>query len=110
MIVNGKRVTPLNIPKFLKKWEILYFNDIVDIGFSCGGNKGCASEWIGLNLLMVNPELAIVDQRQLPLIKCLEKYGVSTIPLQMRHARSFGGGFHCVTLDTHRKGILESYF
>jgi len=28
----------------------------------------------------------------------------------MRQARTLSGGFHCVTLDTKRKGTLESYF
>jgi len=28
----------------------------------------------------------------------------------MRQARSMSGGFHCATLDTKRKGTLESYF
>jgi len=28
----------------------------------------------------------------------------------MRQARSMSGGFHCATLDTKRKGLLEDYF
>jgi len=110
MIVNGSRVHPDNLPAILKSWEIIYFTDIVDIGFFCGGTRGCASEWIGLNFLMINPHLAIVEKKQLPLIKTLEKLGIDIIPLSMRHARSLGGGFHCVTLDTRRKGSLKSYF
>lgn len=59
---------------------------------------------------MVNPELAIVDKRQVSLIKELEKRGINVIGLQLRHARTLGGGFHCVTNDVRRSGLLEDYF
>ncbi|ETR69422.1 MAG: hypothetical protein OMM_09609, partial [Candidatus Magnetoglobus multicellularis str. Araruama] len=75
-----------------------------------GGPEGCASKWIGLNLLMITPELAVVDENQLPMIKLLNKHGIETLPLRMRHARTMGGGFHCVTLDVRRRGKLENYF
>jgi N-dimethylarginine dimethylaminohydrolase len=63
-----------------------------------------------MNLLMVNPNLAIVDRHQIPLIRELEKCGVDVIPLQIRHSRTLGGGFHCVTLDVRRSGTLEDYY
>ena len=44
------------------------------------------------------------------LIKLLEKHGLDVIPLKLRHSKLMGGGFHCVTLDTRRKGHLERYF
>ncbi|WP_223269763.1 hypothetical protein [Nostoc sp. 'Peltigera membranacea cyanobiont' 213] len=50
-----------------------------------------------------------VDKYQTLLIKQLDKRGVDVIQLQLRHARTLGGGFHCVTLDVRRKGALESY-
>ena len=59
---------------------------------------------------MVNPELAIVDKRQVALIKELEARSVDVIGLQLRHARTLGGGFHCVTNDVRRAGSLENYF
>ena len=33
----------------------------------------------------------------------LEQYKIESIPLSMRHARTLGGGFHCVTLDLKRE-------
>jgi glycine amidinotransferase len=68
------------------------------------------SAWIGMNLLMVSPDVAIVDGSQPDLIATLEARGVQVIPLRLRHARRLGGGFHCVTLDTVRDGALEDYF
>jgi N-dimethylarginine dimethylaminohydrolase len=62
-----------------------------------------------MNLLMVNPELAIVDQNQSALIRMLEANGITVVPRRLRHSRLLGGGFHCVTLDTVRDGSLENY-
>ncbi len=107
-LVNGERVGEQNLPQLFKHWDIIYLENMVDIGFQT--NTALCSKWIGLNLLMVNPNLAIVDQNQIPLIKELEKHGVDVIPLPIRHARTLGGGFHCVTLDVRRKGTLEDYF
>ena len=32
----------------------------------------------------------------------LEQRGFTVIPLELRHSRTLGGGFHCVTLDLVR--------
>lgn len=106
VVVNGERVGEQNLPNLFKGWDVIYLTDIVDIGYT---TTSYASKWIGINLLMVNPNLAIVDKYQTLLIKQLEKRGVDVIQLQLRHARTLGGGFHCVTLDVRRKGSLESY-
>ena len=45
----------------------------------------------------------IVDSNQHRLIVDLETAGFTVIPLQMRHSRTLGGGFHCVTLDLIRE-------
>ena len=55
-----------------------------------------------MNLLSINEELVIVDENQTELIKTLLRYGIESIPMPMRHARTLGGGFHCVTLDLKR--------
>lgn len=108
VVVNAERVSQHNLPELFKGWDVIYLEDIVDIG--CDTSTCLATKWIGMNLLMVNPNLAIVDQAQTPLIRELEKRGVDVIPLQLRHARTLGGGFHCVTLDVRRTGLLEDYY
>jgi glycine amidinotransferase/scyllo-inosamine-4-phosphate amidinotransferase 1 len=62
-----------------------------------------ASKWIGLNLLSIDPYTVIVDEIQKDLIKTLEKYNFTVIPKRLRHSRTLGGGFHCVTLDLLRE-------
>ncbi len=55
-------------------------------------------------------ELVIWDENQHELRKVLDKHGIESIGLPMRQARTLSGGFHCVTLDTKRKGTREDYF
>jgi N-dimethylarginine dimethylaminohydrolase len=51
----------------------------------------------------VNPHTVIMDQNQTELIEKLEQRKFTVIPLELRHSRTLGGGFHCVTLDLIRK-------
>jgi len=60
--------------------------------------------------LSISEELVIVDINQTSLRKKLSSYGIESIGLNMRHARTISGGFHCVTLDTLRDGKREDYF
>jgi N-dimethylarginine dimethylaminohydrolase len=106
VVVNAERVGPDNLPDMFSDWEIIYLRDVVDIGYT---GTAYASKWISLNFMMVSPGLAIVDRRQTPLIRELEGRGIEVIRLQLRHARTLGGGFHCVTLDVRRRGGLETY-
>jgi len=52
----------------------------------------------------------ICDVNQTHLRKELDKHGIESIGLEMRHARAMAGGFHCVTLDVKRKGTRQDYF
>lgn len=107
LLTNPARVTKTNLPNFLADWEHLACPELVDTGFV--GPVARASTWIGMNILMVRPSLAIVDRRQPGLIRALEKRGVEVIQSQLTHARTLGGGFHCVTLDVRRAGTLATY-
>lgn len=98
--VAAPYVRPDNLPEPLRAWDVLYVEDMVEPPSLA---TPIASKWIGLNLLMVRPDLAIVDRHQRPLIRALEGRGVSVLPLELRHARALNGGFHCVTLDLRRR-------
>jgi N-dimethylarginine dimethylaminohydrolase len=56
-----------------------------------------------MNMLVVDPETVIVDKHQTNLMNMLELYNFTVIPLELRHSRTLGGGFHCVTLDLLRQ-------
>jgi N-dimethylarginine dimethylaminohydrolase len=100
VLVNGSRVTPDNLPRTLQDWEVIYCNHVEEQGFF---QYPYASKWIALNMLVVNPHTVIVDKDQPMLIDFLEKNQFLVIPMQLRHSRTLGGGFHCVTLDLHRE-------
>lgn len=106
VVVSGERVSPKNLPYLFKNWDVIYLNEVNDIGYTI---IPYASKWIAINFMMLNPDTAIVDGTQTALIKELEKRRITVIPLTIRHARTMGGGLHCVTLDVRRRGHLESY-
>lgn len=100
VVLNASRVNPDNCPKVFKGWTKLWVNDLESQNFY---QYPYASKWIGMNMLSVDPDTVIVDSSQMALIEDLERAKFTVIPLQMRHARTLGGGFHCVTLDLVRE-------
>ncbi|MBA3662049.1 MAG: inosamine-phosphate amidinotransferase 1 [Gammaproteobacteria bacterium] len=107
VLINPTRVREDNLPQFLKNWDLLICPEMVNYSYS--DLAPASTPWLGMNLLMLNPHLAIVDQHQLPLIRLLEENDIQVIPALLRHGRTLGGGFHCITLDVRRKGKLENY-
>ncbi len=100
-LLNPDRVNEDNMPEILKSWDKIWCTDVVDIGYYPNYNH--ASKWIGINLLSLNSNLVICDENQIDLHKQLYKNNIEVIPQRLRHSRTLGGSFHCVTLDTHRK-------
>jgi N-dimethylarginine dimethylaminohydrolase len=98
-IVNGSRVTADTVPKMLQDKTIIMINDVVAQGFH---EYPYASKWIALNMLSIDPRTVIVDAAQELMIGMLEALDFTVIPLTLRHSRTLGGGFHCVTLDLER--------
>ena len=99
VMLNASRVSETTVPKCLQSWEKIWVHDVVAQGFY---EYPYASKWIAMNMLVVDPATVIVDCHQAELIKTLESYRFTVIPLELRHSRTLGGGFHCVTLDLLR--------
>jgi glycine amidinotransferase/scyllo-inosamine-4-phosphate amidinotransferase 1 len=130
VLLNASRVTPKNCPDVFARWDKIYFRDIVptppetlefhkltrkrihdrlaEIGIVTDVDH-LASDWIGMNVLSLDQQTVVVDKRQTALIKTLESYGLTTVPIPFRHAHLLKGGIHCSTLDTVRESRLESY-
>ena len=100
-LLNPERVNDDNMPEILKSWDKIWCPPCVDIGYY--GNFNHASTWIGLNLLSIDENTVIVDESQVELHKLLKKHNVDSLPLRIRHSRTLGGSFHCVTTDIHRQ-------
>jgi glycine amidinotransferase/scyllo-inosamine-4-phosphate amidinotransferase 1 len=100
-MLNASRVTEATVPKCLQSWEKIWVNEVVAQGFY---KYPYASKWIAMNMLVVDPYTVIVDRHQQELISTLEHHKFTVIPQELRHSRTLGGGFHCVTLDLLRTG------
>ena len=99
VMLNGSRVTLDTVPRAFDGWQKIWVNDVVAQDFY---EYPYASKWIAMNMLVVDQHTVIVDRNQTELIKTLESYRFTVIPLELRHSRTLGGGFHCVTLDLVR--------
>ncbi|MET8160744.1 hypothetical protein ABZT47_30680 [Sphaerisporangium sp. NPDC005289] len=112
LLCNPERVTREMLPSIFDKWKIIYSPPMTgaDRFDSDYLSRSIGSGWIDMNLFSVRPDLVVVDRDQLPLIKLIEDQGIDVLPLKLRHSRMMGGGFHCTTLDTRRRGGLENYF
>jgi len=101
MLLNPSRVKRLDqLPEAFRNWDVIWCPEPTDIGHFT--NYCNASTWINMNLFSVNPNLVALEENQHNLRKELEKHNIECAMLPMRHQRTLGGGFHCVTLDLHR--------
>jgi glycine amidinotransferase/scyllo-inosamine-4-phosphate amidinotransferase 1 len=98
-LLNPARVNENNMPEMLKSWDKIWSPPMVDIGYH---KVERASVWVGINLLSVDENTVIVDNRQTELIKELKKYNIDALDCKLRHSRTLGGSFHCVTADMLR--------
>lgn len=131
VLVNGARVDEDNCPSLFDSWDKIYFHDIqpypaevesffervwkpIQKKFEEYGVESdlnyMTTEWTGMNLLSLDSETVVVDERQKPLIKTLEAHNFTVIPMRNPNQYLMKGAFHCCTLDTVREGSLESYF
>lgn len=101
MLLNPSRIKSVDqLPASLRNWDVIWCPEPVDIGHYPGYCN--ASTWINMNLFSVSPNLAVVEENQHNLRIELEKHKIECAMLPMRHARTLGGCFHCVTLDLVR--------
>jgi glycine amidinotransferase/scyllo-inosamine-4-phosphate amidinotransferase 1 len=99
VLLNASRVNESNCPRVFDTWQKVWVQDVRARDFY---QYPYASKWIGMNLLVVNSHTVIVDTIQQPLIETLRDLNFDVIELELRHSRTLGGGFHCVTLDLSR--------
>lgn len=100
VLLNASRVNEQNCPRALRDWDKIWVEDVVAQDFF---QYPYASKWIAMNTLSIDPQTVIVDADQTALIKRIERHGITVVPHRLRHSRTLGGGFHCVTLDTWRQ-------
>jgi N-dimethylarginine dimethylaminohydrolase len=102
MLVNPSRVKSRDmLPLAFQDWDVIFSPDPIDIGHYPGWCN--SSKWVNVNLFSINPNLVVVEEHQHNLRVELEKHGIECAMLPMRHSRTLGGCFHCVTLDLDRE-------
>lgn len=129
-LFNGARVNESNAPDIFDRWECLYFDDpaplakdeidhhenvrrpvhaeLAAIGVESHLDQ-ISSPWAGLNVLSLSPQVVLVHDQQVSLIRQLEIKGFTVQPVRMRHSYTMLGGLHCTTLDLERESELADY-
>jgi glycine amidinotransferase len=99
-----------SLPPWLQDWEVVRYDSskLVD-GTETYGLPVLASPLIGANVLSLDQDRVVVQSEQTDLMRRLERHGFTPVPCRWRHGRLVGGGFHCLTLDVRRAGVLEDY-
>lgn len=100
VLLNPERVKEHNVPEFFENWDKVWAPEPYPTQVL---NDWCpASPWLGMNILNINKNLVMVEEHQVSLMRELEKWGIESMPVRMRHARTFSGGPHCITTDLVR--------
>ena len=102
LLANPSRVRSREqLPYPLQRWDIIWAPDPGEVAHYPGYVN--SSKWVSMNVLSVSPDVVLVEQNQTELARLLESHGLQAELLPMRHARTLGGSFHCVTLDIRRR-------
>jgi glycine amidinotransferase len=105
VLVNPHRLPEL--PPIFNGWEVLTAPE------PCLPEDHClymTSPWISMNVLSLDERRVVVEAGETRLIDALERWGFEPVPCEFRSFNSFGGSFHCATVDIRRRGVLQSYF
>ena len=104
LLVNKNRLQ--NIPDIFKKWEIL---ETPNPCIPDSHPLYMTSKWINMNMISLDEKRVIVEKNDEPMIKALKEWGFKPILCNFRNFNTFGGSFHCATVDVRRKGDCKSY-
>lgn len=96
-LVNRAWVSKL--PDVLKDWEILVpppslLSDSHPLFFT--------SKWIHCNILLLDEHTVLVEKDEVDLIEAFRSWNFEVIKVPFKHFQTFGGSFHCATLDIRR--------
>ena len=92
------------LPHFLKDWKKIPVADTYN-KFDYPKNHLQLSSFRGMdtNVLPLGNKKILIRSTAINTIQRLKKEGFTPVPVQLRHCELFGGGPHCVTLDTIRE-------
>ncbi|WP_236650034.1 amidinotransferase [Kutzneria albida] len=105
LLINAERVP--EVPRQFRDWDVLAAPEPV---IPDSHPLYLTSKWINMNLLVLDEQRVVVERQDEPMIAAMKEFGFTPILCDFRNFNSFGGSFHCATLDVRRSGALESYF
>lgn len=103
LLVNPERYVPNDL---FRGWEIL---EAPKPTLPSGWPMYFCSPWVSMNVLSLDERTVVVERQEEPLIEALQDWGFRCILLDFRHVYTFGGSFHCVTLDVRRRGAHRQF-
>jgi glycine amidinotransferase len=111
VLVNPEYLDVAQLPRMFKSWDVLVAPQPDPIPRRVWRTRfSVVSQWISMNILMLDEERVIVERSQPSMIQALKTWGFKPIPCAFLNYGPFGGAFHCATLDIRRRGTLQSYF
>lgn len=110
LLVNPDHIDGTRLPPMFKSWDVIAAPRPEPIPGLLSRFFAMASEWISLNVLMLDETRVIVERSQISMMRVLKEHGFESIPCAFHDYLPFGGSFHCATLDIRRRGGLQSYF
>ncbi len=105
LLINAERVP--RVPELFKHWDVFQAPPPI---IPDDHPLYMTSKWINMNILMLDQQRVIVERQDEPMISAMKRWGFTPILCNFRNFNSFGGSFHCATLDVRRQSKLESYF
>jgi glycine amidinotransferase len=109
VVVNSDHLNPTTIPAIFrgKNWICVEVSEeqLIENGFEPGFNY--ASAWLAQNIIMINPELVMIDESQKPLMEMFKVYGIESFPVPLDMMASTLGGCHCMTNDYSREEEID---
>lgn len=105
LLVNAERIGRL--PAMFRTWDVL---EAPQPCLADSHPMYMCSAWVNMNVLMLDEERVLVERGEERMIRALRDWGFTPVPCPFTNFYSFGGSFHCATLDVRRRGTLQSYF
>jgi glycine amidinotransferase len=105
LLINPERVP--RVPEIFRGWDVFH---APRPAIPDHHTLYMTSKWINMNVLMLDEERVVVERQDEPMIRAMKAAGFKPVLCSFRNFNSFGGSFHCATLDVRRRGTLQSYF
>lgn len=111
LLINPEFVDPARLPEVFRTWDVLVAPPPDRLPRRAWRTRlSMCSEWISINVLMLDQERVVVEKSQVSMISRLRDWGFKPIPCAFLSYAPLGGAFHCATLDIRRRGRPESHF